>query len=102
MDWTDYHSLETIYEWLDTVKAAFPDIVTIETIGESYERRPLKLVKLSKKQVIAISFNCFLIINSGAFIAEQSSYFYRGEHSRARVDCVSNCHMDLERILVLN
>lgn len=76
MDWTEYHELDTIYEWLDTIKAAFPEIVTIETIGESYERRPMKLVKLSKKPVIAISFNCFLIFILYTFIAEQSSYFY--------------------------
>lgn len=98
MEWKEYHRLETIYEWLDTIKAVFPEFVTIETIGESYERRPIKLVKLSKKQVIAITFNCFLIFTTVAFIAEQSSYFYRGKHSRARVDCVSDSDLDLERI----
>lgn len=56
MEWTDYHRVETIYEWLDLIKTQFPNFITVETIGESYERRPMKLVKLSKKQVLEIKF----------------------------------------------
>jgi hypothetical protein len=51
MEWTQYHSLDTIYQWLDTLKAAFSNFITVQTIGSSYERRDIKLVKLSKKQV---------------------------------------------------
>ena len=51
MDWFDYQRVETIYEWLDKIKTDFPDFITVETIGTTYENRPMKLVKLSKKKV---------------------------------------------------
>jgi hypothetical protein len=56
MEWTKYHSLDTIYQWLDTLKTAFPNFITVQTIGSSYERRDIKLVKLSKKQVKLMKF----------------------------------------------
>lgn len=52
LDWIDYHSLAHIYEWLDKIKLEFPQDITVEDIGTTYEGRPLKLVKLSKRAVI--------------------------------------------------
>ncbi|KAL7013596.1 hypothetical protein ACKWTF_015485 [Chironomus riparius] len=49
MNWTEYHSLETIHKWLDDLQTEFPDFVNVTTIGTSYEGRPLKLLTLSKK-----------------------------------------------------
>lgn len=54
MEWTDYKSVETIHEWLDSLQAEFPGIVTVTNIGYSTQGRPLKLLKLSKKAVIEI------------------------------------------------
>lgn len=51
MEWTDYHSVETIQKWLDGLQIEFPNFVNVTTIGNSYEGRPLKLLKLSKKAV---------------------------------------------------
>jgi hypothetical protein len=51
MTWTEYHNYQTIYAWLDSLKAEFSDFVTIEEIGKSYENRPIKLIKISKKTV---------------------------------------------------
>lgn len=51
MEWTDYHSVETIQKWLDGLQIEFPNFVNVTTIGTSYEGRPLKLLKLSKKAV---------------------------------------------------
>ena len=51
MNWEDYQSVETIHKWLDDLKEEFPSIINITTIGTSYEGRPLKLLKLSKKEV---------------------------------------------------
>lgn len=52
MAWDDYQSVDTIYEWLDSLQADYPDFVNVTTIGTSYEGRPLRLLKLSKKAVI--------------------------------------------------
>ena len=56
MGWTDYQDHETINAWLDSLQAEFPLWVTIETIGTSYEGRPMKMAKLSKKTVLEIKF----------------------------------------------
>lgn len=57
MEWTDYHSVETIHNWLDSLQKDFPNFINVTTIGTSYEGRPLKLVKLSKKPVINYKFS---------------------------------------------
>lgn len=54
MEWEDYQSLETIYAWIDEIQAEFPNWITVEQIGTSYEGRPLKVVKLSKREVCKI------------------------------------------------
>jgi Zinc carboxypeptidase len=57
MNWIDYHSTETIYEWIDALQAEFPQYITVEEIGRSHEDRPMKLVKLSKKQALKIKLS---------------------------------------------
>ncbi|CDQ80975.1 unnamed protein product [Oncorhynchus mykiss] len=42
-----YHSLETIYSWMDGLVAAHPNLVTKEQIGTSYEGRPMYVLKFS-------------------------------------------------------
>lgn len=54
-DWEDYHSLDTIYAWVDSIQLEFPNFISVETIGNSYEGRPIKVIKLSKKQVLQIT-----------------------------------------------
>ena len=51
LDWDDYYSVEKIHKWLDSIQEEFPSYVNVTTIGTSYEGRPLKLLKLSKKDV---------------------------------------------------
>jgi len=48
MEWTEYQSIETIHEWLDSLQVEFPNWVTVSTIGHSFQGRALKLLKLSK------------------------------------------------------
>lgn len=57
IDWQAYYSYQEIYAWLDTLQAKFPEFITVEEFGRTYEGRPLKIVKLSKQQVIEITFN---------------------------------------------
>lgn len=42
-----YRSLETIDMWLNMISETYPDIVVLETIGETYEKRPLRVVHVS-------------------------------------------------------
>lgn len=49
MDWTSYHSTAAINSWLERLKAEFPNYVTVENIGNSYEGLPIMLAKVSKK-----------------------------------------------------
>ncbi|XP_067446674.1 carboxypeptidase A4 [Thunnus thynnus] len=42
-----YHRLETIYNWMDTLVAQYPSLVTKEEIGKSYENRPMYVLKFS-------------------------------------------------------
>lgn len=45
----DYRPLETIDAWLDILVQTFPDLLTIEEIGQTYEHRTYKTVHLSAK-----------------------------------------------------
>ncbi|KAK1169135.1 carboxypeptidase A1-like isoform X1 [Acipenser oxyrinchus oxyrinchus] len=42
-----YHKLETIYEWMDTLVAQYPNLVSKINIGSTYEGRPMYVLKFS-------------------------------------------------------
>ncbi|NXE54740.1 CBPA1 Carboxypeptidase, partial [Casuarius casuarius] len=46
-DFASYHTIEEIYEWMDVLVAAYPSLVTKLEIGQSYEKRPLYVLKFS-------------------------------------------------------
>lgn len=45
----DYRSLEDIHQWLHLLEETYPDLISLETIGTTYEGRPFRLVHLSVK-----------------------------------------------------
>merc|ERR1712013_848616 len=47
MTWTEYHSLEDMYTYLDYIEAEF-DFVTTEEIGQSGEGRPMRVAKICR------------------------------------------------------
>uniref|UniRef100_A0A182JCX5 Zinc carboxypeptidase A 1 n=1 Tax=Anopheles atroparvus TaxID=41427 RepID=A0A182JCX5_ANOAO len=47
--WTAYHPLEDINDWLDTLVAQYPDVVTPIVAGQTYEGRQIRGVKVSYK-----------------------------------------------------
>uniref|UniRef100_A0A182KB79 Zinc carboxypeptidase A 1 n=1 Tax=Anopheles christyi TaxID=43041 RepID=A0A182KB79_9DIPT len=49
MDWGHYFQLETIYAWMDMLAERYPDAVSTLEVGQSYEGRPIKGVKLSRR-----------------------------------------------------
>ncbi|KAJ9594113.1 hypothetical protein L9F63_014429 [Diploptera punctata] len=47
MTWHSYHRLADIHGFLDYLAQTYPQLVSVETIGNSIEGRPLKVVKIS-------------------------------------------------------
>lgn len=45
----EYRPLETINAWLDIIEQTFPEIVTLEDIGQTFEHRSYKVVHFSVK-----------------------------------------------------
>ena len=44
MTWKQYHRLEDIYGFLDYLATTYPSIISVKTIGQSYEGRDLKVM----------------------------------------------------------
>ncbi|ALC43750.1 CG14820 [Drosophila busckii] len=49
MEWTQYHTLDEIYAWLDDLQSKYASIVTAFTIGKSHEGRPIRGIKISHR-----------------------------------------------------
>ncbi|XP_075150088.1 zinc carboxypeptidase-like [Haematobia irritans] len=49
LEWTQFHMLEDIYDFIDNLTQAYPTTITPYTIGYSYENRPIKAIKISHK-----------------------------------------------------
>ncbi|CAG0886879.1 unnamed protein product [Darwinula stevensoni] len=47
MSWDSYHRLSDIHDYLDELAVTYPDLVTVFSIGESFEGRDLKMIKIS-------------------------------------------------------
>ncbi|OXA61529.1 Carboxypeptidase A2 [Folsomia candida] len=47
MSWNAYHRFETIQSWMESMAQQYPALVTIFTVGNSTENRPLKVMKIS-------------------------------------------------------
>jgi murein tripeptide amidase MpaA len=45
-----YHPLEEIHAWIDQMVQTYPDLATTFTVGQSYEKRDLKALKISSKK----------------------------------------------------
>ena len=48
--WKSYHSLEEMYDWLDSLPKKYPDVVEILNAGSTYEGRVMKGVKISYRR----------------------------------------------------
>ncbi|CAM4511512.1 unnamed protein product [Lepidochelys kempii] len=46
-NFSSYHTIEEIYSWMDNLVAENPDLVSKIQIGQSYEKRPLYVLKFS-------------------------------------------------------
>lgn len=50
MDWVSYHTFDEIMAWLDQLLIQYPEILTDVIIGTSVEGRPIRGVKLSRRE----------------------------------------------------
>ncbi|XP_055543821.1 zinc carboxypeptidase-like [Wyeomyia smithii] len=48
--WTEYHTLDEMYDWMDGLASEYQGIVTVELVGHSYEGREVRAIKLSHKE----------------------------------------------------
>ncbi|KAM5277753.1 carboxypeptidase B2 isoform 2-T2 [Hipposideros larvatus] len=46
----NYHSLDEIYSWIDDITERYPDMVEKIHLGSSFEKRPLYVLKVSRKE----------------------------------------------------
>ncbi|KAM3917377.1 carboxypeptidase O-like [Leptodactylus fuscus] len=56
-DYTKYHPMNEIYDWMDQIKEAHKELVTLHYLGLTYEMRPINYFKIglpsnSKKKII--------------------------------------------------
>ncbi|CAK1555706.1 unnamed protein product [Leptosia nina] len=50
MTWKQYHRIEDIYGFLDYLAKTYPAIISVRSIGKSYEGRDLKVLRISNGQ----------------------------------------------------
>jgi len=43
-----YHSEEEINAWFQTLATTYPDLVSVMSVGDSFEKRPIQLIKIGK------------------------------------------------------
>ena len=48
MDWTSYHSQDDMEAYMDYLVETYPELVSTEVIGQSYEGRDMRILKICK------------------------------------------------------
>ncbi|XP_068618068.1 carboxypeptidase B-like [Battus philenor] len=51
MNWSDYHNLEVIENWLDSLENTYPSLCTVVPIGTTLEGRLIKVLRVSNSEV---------------------------------------------------
>lgn len=94
----DYRPLETINSWLDLLAQLFPQLLSIEDIGKTYEGRPYKVVHLSvpdddvehhEKKTIVITGGVhareWILISSVLYVIYEMVSFYENSPEEHKV-----------------
>ncbi|QEU58011.1 Ecm14 [Kluyveromyces lactis] len=66
----EYRDLDTIYTWLDLLQLSFPDLVTVEWTGQTFEGRDLKALHISTNNVEKNPDKKTIIITGGVHARE--------------------------------
>lgn len=51
MHWNDYHSLDNIYAFMREIRAKYPNICRLYTIGQTAEGRDLKVLRYVESNI---------------------------------------------------
>lgn len=65
-----YRPLKTIYAWMDILEQSYPDLVTIEWVGQTYDGRDLKLVHVRTKNDLGNPDRKTVVITGGMHARE--------------------------------
>lgn len=49
MSWNNYHRLDSIYSYMDSMSSRFPDKVKVHVIGRTHEGREIRVVRIGKR-----------------------------------------------------
>lgn len=67
----EYRSLDTIYSWLDLLQQTYPEVLAVEDIGETYEKRPIRVVHFSvNKEGVDHSQKKSVVVTGGTHARE--------------------------------
>ncbi|CDO96606.1 unnamed protein product [Kluyveromyces dobzhanskii CBS 2104] len=66
----EYRDLDTIYTWLDLLQLSFPNLVTVEWTGQTFEGRDLKALHISTNNVEKNPDKKTIIITGGVHARE--------------------------------
>lgn len=47
LNWNAYHSLQSIYDWIDAMAKEYPKYATVIAVGTTYEGRPIRGLRIS-------------------------------------------------------
>jgi len=62
MEWTSYHDINDIYGYLDYLANTYPDVCSVQSIGNSIEGQPLKVSTSNLIDLILIKNLMFKIL----------------------------------------
>lgn len=94
----EYRPLDTIYSWLDLIQESYPELISIETIGRTYEDRPYQVVHLSihnedidhkKKKTIVITAGVhareWIAISTSLYLIYQMVQYYEANPENHKI-----------------
>ncbi|UJR24440.1 hypothetical protein I4U23_005816 [Adineta vaga] len=85
-EYDKYHTLDEIHAWIDTMVATYPSLATSFIVGQSYENRPLKGLKISS--------NKFATKQDGTAINQKKAVWWDGGiHSREWISPATNIYI---------
>lgn len=74
MEWSNYHCLADINAWILTLPSKYPNVVFVESVGQSYENRSIYSVRIVLDQQKPT-----IIIDSGKLLKRQCNHFRKFE-----------------------
>ena len=68
MDWSSYHRLNDIYNYLHYLQRHYPNIAEVIEIGKSVQERPMFVMKIGSKKS---TYKPAIFIEAGKYVKQQ-------------------------------